>query len=185
MCNLGQFARFPCKKIRQTVQSDKHWWKKIRQTPKTIRQTVSNSSDNLTNMFTVCRIFFCVCRIVLLARLLFDGLAQKSWQKPKNLINFHKNDYWAKSSYMSRDWPNVYLFIFTPSVFRLTRWQHPGSRHNATFTAPGPRMRRTTVTSLGLPNMIDQESLTTTTLPVNNAFNGLDRLNSLGVSFLS
>ena len=33
--------------------------------PMTIRQTVSNSSDNLANMFTVCRIFFCVCRIVL------------------------------------------------------------------------------------------------------------------------
>ena len=103
VCNLGQFAGFSCKKIRQTVQSDKHWWKKIRQTPKTIRQTVSNSSDNLTNMFTVCRIFFCVCRIVLLARLSFDGLAQKSWQKPKNLINFHKNDFWAKSSWQNRE----------------------------------------------------------------------------------
>ena len=59
--------------------------------------------DQSLSDFPVCRIFFCVCRIVLLARLLFDGLAQKSWQKPKNLINFHKNDYWAKSSWQNRE----------------------------------------------------------------------------------
>ena len=59
--------------------------------------------DQSLSDFPVCRIFFCVCRIVLVARLSFDGLAQKSWQKPKNLINFHKNDFWAKSSWQNRE----------------------------------------------------------------------------------
>ena len=58
--------------------------------------------NSLTD-FPVCRIIFGVCQIVLLARITFDGLAQKSWQKHKNLNNFHKNDFSEKSPWQIRE----------------------------------------------------------------------------------